>query len=238
MIKNPTPTRRALLVWQRPLEENGRRDRCAVAELTQHSNGFHFEYFPEQQLRAAREAGFSGYPGLPIGDPNLNPIARDVLMRRLPPRGRADFSEFLQRFGLPFDAQYSDLTLLTYTGARLTSDSFSICETFDGFSAPFTYVFDVAGIRHYASVYNDLRQGEPVIFERERENQYDANAIRLADSRGLTISYVNRLQASVIGNWVDQNMISAEIYRVNGRPQYPRVFIKANICVADGTLAA
>lgn len=228
MIQNPIPTRRALLVWQRPLDESGRRDRCAVAELVEGSEGIGFRYFDQAQLDPACEAGFNEYPGLPVGSSDLNRIASDVLMRRLPPRERADFSELLARFGLPPDQDYTDPTLLAYTGARLTSDSFSICETFDGFEGRFSYVFDVAGSRHYVDC-NQLEQSEAIFFEREPANEHDPNAIRLARGDGETVGYVNRLQAETVGHWIDNGSIIGSVFRVNGRAQYPRLFVRADV---------
>lgn len=237
MIETPTPTRRALLVWQRPLDETGRRDRCAVAELVQRAEGVSFRYLDETQLDAACEAGFNGYPGLPIGSPDLDRIALDVLMRRLPPRERADFSDLLLRFGLPDEQEYTDLTLLAYTGARMTSDSFSVCETFDGFDGPFSYVFDVAGNRHYVD-YNQLEPSETILFQREPTNEQDPNAIRLAREDGSTVGYVNRLQAEVVGRWIDSGAISGRVFRVNGRAQYPRLFVHADIETSPRAAAA
>ncbi len=228
MIVNPIPTRRALLVWQRPLDASGRRDRCAVAELVQEAGGVNFRYLGHEQLDVAAEAGFSGYPGLPIASGNLSQIASDVLMRRLPPRDRADFSELLARFGLPADHTYTDLSLLAYTGARLTSDSFSVCETFDGFEGAFSYVFDVAGNRHYVD-YNELEPGEAIYFEHESTNPVDSNAIRLAREDGETVGYVNRIQAQTVRSWLFNGTVDATVFRVNGRIQYPRLFVRANI---------
>ena len=228
MIVNPIPTRRALLVWQRPLDENGRRDRCAVAELIQEADGVNFRYLGREQLDVAAEAGFSGYPGLPIASGDLSRIASDVLMRRLPPRNRADFSDLLARFGLPTDHTYSDLSLLAYTGARLTSDSFSVCETFDGFEGTFSYVFDVAGSRHFVD-YNELDLGEAIYLEHEPTNPVDSNAIRMALEDGRTVGYVNRLQAPTVRSWLVNGSVDAAVFRVNGRLQYPRLFVRANI---------
>jgi hypothetical protein len=227
MIDNPISTRRALLVWQRPLDQTGRRDRCAVAELVQAEDGVNFQYFDREQLGVAEQAGFSGYPGLPIAAENLSRIASDVLMRRLPPRDRADFSDLLVRFGLPGDRPYTDLSLLAYTGARLTSDSFSVCETFDGFEGAFSYVFDVAGNRHYN--YNVLETGEAIFFEHEPANSMDPNAIRLAREGGETVGYINRLQAPTVRSWLFNGSVDATVFRVNGRLQYPRLFVRANI---------
>lgn len=237
MILNPIATQRALLVWQRPLDQTGRRDRHAVAELLQLKDRVSFRYFDEEKLSTAREAGFVGYPGLPTDGSDLDRVAMDVLMRRLPPKERGDFGSLLERFGLPQQREYSDLSLLAYTGARLTSDSFSICETFEGFELPFTYIFDVAGNRHYPS-YSQLSESEPLRFEREAENLADPNAIKIARMDGTTVGYVNRLQANAVGRWLDAGEVSASVFRINGRPEYPRLFVRAEIAPSSGSLAA
>ncbi len=144
MIEHPIHTQRALLAWQRPLGSGGRLNPHAVAELVQAAGRFSFRYLDDEELEPARLAGFTFHPGLPFGSSELDRIAEEVLVRRLPPRHRLDFDELLRRFGLPPDQEYPALTLLAYTGARLTGDSFSVCETFDGFEPPFSYVFDVA----------------------------------------------------------------------------------------------
>ena len=86
MIENPIHTQRALLVWQRPLgQSDDRRDRFAVAELVQGEGQASFRYFDDSRIVNAKNAGFNGYPGLPIESEHLDQIAMGVLIRRLPP---------------------------------------------------------------------------------------------------------------------------------------------------------
>ena len=227
MIENPIHTRRALMAWQRPLGSGKRRDRFAVAELVQNGICLSFRYLDDQELEPARQVGFTGYPGLPFGSPQLDRIAEEVLMRRLPPKERPDYGEFLERFGLPSDEYYPALTLLAYTGARMTGDGFSVCETFDGFEPPFTYVFDVAGSRHCKDLYNELKKGDRLRLEREPDNEHDPDAVRIVQIDGTKAGYVNRLQAKAVGRWLDDDGMSARVFRANGRIDYPRLFVRA-----------
>ena len=229
MIENVIQTQRALLVWQSPLDQRGRRDRIPVAEIMDRDGVVSFRYLEEDRLNAAKDQGFKGYPGLPFGTENGDSTSMDVLIRRLPPKQRDDFGEILERFGLPADGAYSDLSLLAYTGARMTSDSFSVCETFDGFEPPFTYLFDVAGYRHNHRESGEVENGDPVRFVRERNNPVDANAVRIDRADGSKVGYVNRLQAEKVGEWLDEGAINATVLRVNGRIQYPRMFVLAEI---------
>lgn len=161
---------------------------------------------------------------------NLDRIAMEVLMHRLPPRNRRDFKEVLRRFGLPADRDYTDLSLLAYTGARLTSDTFSVCDTFDGFEPPFTYVFDVAGYRHHRrNSDEEATDGDQLWFVRERDNPRDREAVRINRADGSQVGYVNRLQSEKVGAWLDQYDIKASVFRINGRAEYPRMFVRAEI---------
>ena len=163
MIEHPHP--------ELPLGSSARRDRHAVAELVQLEDHMEFRYLDDAQLEEARLAGFTIYPGLPINSTELDRIAEEVLIRRLPPRDREDFDQLLGRFGLPPNERYPALTLLAYTGARLTGDSFSICETFDGFEPPFSYIFDLVTTRSLQSA---------------------------ARADGTCVGYVNRLQTGAV----------------------------------------
>ena len=231
------PTQRALLVWQpplRPLEEGGRRDRRAVGELVRESDeNVSFRYFRNGDMENARSQGFDGYPGLPIRGQDNNRVGFEVLRRRIPPTEREDFSEILERFGLPAEFDHNDhLTLMAYTGARRVSDSFSICETFDGFDKPFTYMFDLANIRRDGNleVCDKLHPGEKMEFVREEDNKYDPNAIKVVRKNGRErAGYINRIQAKTVGQWVDEGRIEAEVFKFNGRAKYPRLYVRAYV---------
>lgn len=240
VISNPIATQRAHLVWQRPLESatDGRsRDRFAVAELNQSpdSDWVSFKYLDEDSLKAPCEQGFKGYPGLPFdakqSDNDRNAIA--LLRLRLPPSSRKDFGDMLEGFGLPPDWDPTDLSLLAYTGARQVHDSFSVCETFDGFDMPFSYVFDLAGVRHYRNACEKLSRGDVLEFVCDRENKYDPNAVKIVrpgePEDEATVGYVNRIQAKTVGQWLDNGMIRSKVLRFNGRPEYPRLFVHADV---------
>ena len=231
------PTQRALLVWQpplQPLEEGGRRDRRAVGQLVRESDGnVSFRYSRNGDMKAAREEGFDGYPGLPIWGRANNRVGFEVLRRRLPSTEREDFSEMLERRGLPAEFDREDhLTLMAYTGARQVTDSFSICETFDGFDEPFTYMFDLANIRRDGNleVCAKLHPGEEMEFVREEDNKYDPNAIKVVRKDGRErAGYINRIQAKTVGQWVDEARVKAKVFKFNGRAIYPRLFVRAYV---------
>ena len=238
MITDPIQTSRALLTWQRPLEQlspgqGTSRQRYAVAELVALGAGLGFSYKsdldPDNNLDSARGAGFRGYPGLALDVEHAPSKSTDVLKRRLPPDYRPDFNEFKERFGLSPAADFSLLSLLAYTGARLTSDSFGISETFDGFDHPFRYVFDIAGFRRYWQNAPDLDIGEALVFRHEPSNKYDCNAVEVVRKTGIRVGYVNRMQAPAVLRWLEHGNIESCVFRINGRSLYPRLFVMADI---------
>ena len=229
LITDPIQTQRALLTWQRPLNQNGSRGRTAVAELVQCEEGISFSYLSEEFLGPAHTAGFNGYPGLALTTKHKPETATDVLMRRLPSRSRPDFQEFIETFGLLCEARFAGLSLLAYTGARLVGDSFGVAETFEGFDHPFRYVFDIAGYRYYRDDVLDLALEEPVIFQREPTNPFDPDAVKVVRHNGARLGYVNRMQSQSVLRWLTHGSIEAYVFRLNGRPAYPRLFVMADV---------
>ena len=230
LIDTPVQTRRALLTWQRPLGYGGDRDRFAVGELSQGEEGVHFAYLPDG-VAAAEAQGFDGYPGLPMGRETRPDEAVRVLLRRLPPRGRSDFGEYLAGYGLDPAADISDLSLLAYTGARVISESdgFGVTETFEGFGRPFRYLFDVAGYRHYRPSLPDLAVGDALHFIPDDNNPKDDDAVEAVTATGARVGYANRLQAPVLREWMREAKIGLRVFRINPRPAYPRLFAMAEI---------
>ena len=230
MITDPIQTQRALLAWQAPLSEHGPRRRFAVAELVARGDHVVFSYRRGSwDIEDARNGGFASYPGLPVRDHGGDAAAFRLLRRRLPPPTREDFREFLEGFGLSPGARLSDLSLLAYTGARLTGDGFGIVETFDGFDRPFQYVFDIAGFRRYRDCAPDLAEGEAVTFRPDPRNQYDPGAVEVVCRDGVRLGYINRLQTEPVRAWLRRGTVEARVFRDNGRAAYPRLFVLARV---------
>jgi len=241
MIQNPIQTTRALLTWQRPLDAGEPRDRHVVGELRDSGDGIQFQYLSDDALAEAFELGFEGYPGLPIGTYQSEPRADNVeaiLMRRLPPIGRADFQRFKETFGLSVNAELTSLSLLAYTGARLTSDSFGVAETFDGFDGPFDYIFDVAGYRRYQQNSAGMVAGDTVRLVHERDNPHDENAVQVLNGNGDCLGYINRAQSAIIADRLLSCEISAHVFRFNGRQDYPKLFVYSSITPSGQQVAA
>ncbi|OUR80636.1 hypothetical protein A9Q83_00505 [Alphaproteobacteria bacterium 46_93_T64] len=241
MIENPIQTTRALLTWQRPLEAGEPRDRHIVGELRESKNGMQFQYLSDEALAEAFDLGFEGYPGLPIATYQSEPRSDNVeaiFMRRLPPIGRADFQRFKETFGLASNAELTSLSLLAYTGARMTSDSFGVAETFDGFDGPFDYIFDIAGYRRYTKNSAGMAVGDAVQLVQETDNPRDQNAVKVLNGNGDCLGYINRAQSEAIAHRLLSCSVNAQIFRFNGRQDYPKLFIYSRIQPSGRRIAA
>lgn len=230
MISDPIHTTSAHLIWQSPLEGVGSRRRLPVALMRAGDDEVvSFEYLKgTESYEKAVSEGFDGYTGIPL-ERNDTSDAIDTLGRRLPNSDRSDYAEFLARFGLQPAHNLSTLSLLAYTGAKLTSDSFSVADTFEGFDRPFQYIFDVAGRRHHIGDTPAPEKGQPVIFSSEPENEHDPFAVALLDENGNRFGYLNTCQAKAVTGWIANGSVTGSVFRVNGRTSYPRLFVIADI---------
>ncbi|MGR3662339.1 MAG: HIRAN domain-containing protein [Paracoccaceae bacterium] len=231
MIIDPIHTTSAHLVWQSPLGESGSRRRLPVALMRANADGegVSFQYlFDTPDFETAQSEGFDGYTGIPLDREDMS-AAIHTLGRRLPNAERPDYAGFLSRFGLNTQQNLSTLSLLAYTGAKLTSDSFSVADTFEGFDRPFQYIFDVAGRRHYVENTLTPQVGETVTFYADNGNLHDSNAVALLDDSGNKLGHINTCQARAVKSWLSDGSVSARVFRVNGRAIYPRLFVLADI---------
>lgn len=228
MIHDPIHTTAAHLIWQRP-DGAGSRDRLPVAIMRQCGEEVSFDYLHgTPEFERARREGFDGYIGIPLGRGDTSD-AITILGRRLLSKDRSDYAEYLSRFGISPDHNLPVLSLLCYTGARMTSDSFTVSDTFEGFDRPFEYIFDVAGRRHYIETTPNAMVDDVVRFECDDQNQFDDKAVLLRDMEGATIGYINRCQAPKVREWLTRGAIEAHVFRTNGTPTQPRLFVKAHI---------
>lgn len=220
-----------LLTWQ-PVGDNSRsRLRRIVARIERQADGgAKFRYMPgTEDFESAVDEGFEGHPAFKLDAAESNVGVLETLLRRLPPRKREDFAEFLATHRLPVPFEYSDFALLGYTGARLPSDGFSIVPVIEQNQVPCDLILEVAGFRHEPGASADkLAVGDEVSFECEDDNPYDANALAIMH-RGHRIGYVNRAMNTLVRAWLQHQRVSAKVERVNGKPERPLIYLRLEV---------
>ena len=219
---------RIWLVWQ-PSSPEHLGSRRVVGEVlrAEPQGGALFHYLEEtEDFQAARAEGFDGYPAFKLSSRVHSQGVLDAFMRRLPPRNREDFGDYLIQHRLPEGFASTDMALLAYTGGKLPGDRFEFCADLDGARPPFELVIEIAGFRHQDQVKpTDLVLDDPVLFIPEPDNQHDCHAIAI-HYNGQRIGFVGRAHTPEFHAWTAKGYsIEATIERINGKPERPLIYL-------------
>jgi hypothetical protein len=236
-----------MLAWQAP-DHMHNRFRWSVGQIKPTGDSFSLRYFaPGSEFENHNNGkryeeivglGYVGYAAFSTKVREHTAGVIEAFNRRLPPRGRSDFADYMKHFRLRNFETLSNFALLGKTEATLPSDGFSIVDPLDGDTPSCDLLLEVAGHRYYAKNLGDrIRIGAQVEISPEPTNEYDSNAVRFSID-GLTIGYVNRLQATAFNQWLKTAKIRAVIERVNGKPERPRVFLFVQVRPAGAQIAA
>lgn len=231
-----------LVTWQAVDERAEDRTRRVVATVERSSDGEGavFRYaVGTGDFEAARSAGFKGLPSFSLSEvETTGPAVIESLMRRLPPRKREDFIEFLSRHRLPARFELSDLALLAYTGAKLPSDGISFVPVFPRNAACLDLLVEVAGLRHvFTGDPSSIRTGDAVTFSGCPNNMFDPDAVGVF-WRGMHLGYVNRAMRSQFNDWMASGALTAEVERINGKPERPLVYLRVKVRKQGGERTA
>lgn len=223
---------RLLLTWQPVDEDAPQRTRRTVGEVLCGTNdaGMVFHYLQgTPDFVAAQAAGFQGFPAFPLDSTEVRHGVHETLMRRLPPRKREDFADFLTRHRLPSPFPHSDMALLGYTGAKLPSDGFALVPEFPLDAVPCDYLMEVAGLRHvYKGLMADIHDGDAVSFQPEPSNPVDADALAVLHE-GRALGYVTRTLRPNFHAWLSTRKVTAIVERQNGKPERPLVYLRISV---------
>ncbi|MFH1714789.1 MAG: HIRAN domain-containing protein [Elusimicrobiota bacterium] len=221
------------LVWKDP---KGRSLRV-IAKLERDNGGARLTYLVDtDDFKLAQKNGFMCYPAFPDINRTYTINVLEVFSKRIPPRQREDYNEFLAEIRLPANAGVSDFALLGYSEVRLPSDGYAIINPFDEVDSDCEFLSEIAGLRYYDKAINllknqQIKKGVSVAIMPDDDNQYDNNAVKVL-FKDQTIGYVNRIQAKTIRRWLSTGKkVLAEVEKINGSEDRPSVilFIKVRV---------
>lgn len=221
---------RLLLVWQSLGGEGEERLRRIVGELLRknvNDSDVVFRYLRNTlDFELARQNGFLGYPAFKLKKEAICYGVLETFLRRLPPRGRLDFEDYLENFRILPDMEISDFSLLGYSEAKLPGDGFSIINPLDEARPPFEFLTEISGFRYFEGMKLDLKVGDPVGFEEEPDNRIDPFAVRVMVGKN-KIGYINKVQANSLRRFLKRKIFGF-IDRINGISEQPvvKLFIK------------
>lgn len=216
-----------LLAWQSSDEKH--RTRYVVAELNRIGDKIDLTYLVDSEyFRKAQSKGFESYPAFQdIHKTHHNVL--DTFMRRLPPRTRGDFSQYMEGLRLKPDTQLSDFALLGYSGAKLPSDGFSLIHPFNGADGAFELMLDAAGLRHIQKNHDEIKIGDTATFLKAFNDDSQEESIHIMVD-GKHIGYVNRGLLPSFFAWMNSGRIeNAWIEKVNGTPGRSTVYLYVKV---------
>ncbi len=225
-IEHIVEPHRLFLSWQRPMVGQERRTRRIVGEIERDGERVVFRYLTDSDdFKKASKEGFQGFPTfLPEKQSEFTVGVLDAFTRRLPPRKREDFSQYLAQYRLPENFDASDMTLLSYTGAKLPGDGFELVPDLTGIKPPFEILMEVAGFRHHDVGVNAISIGDSVGLVREHDNPVDPDAIAVTHAQG-QIGYIPRPFCHAVDGWLRNFGCEGHIERINGKPDRPLVYL-------------
>lgn len=227
--------KRLTLTWEPPLAVPG-RTRWIVGEVRRMSDGVEFRYLKgsefsrENNGRSESELKSAGYFGYPAFDSRgsdrvvFDDHVLEAFLRRLPPSSRSDFGAYLEHYRIQPTDRISPMALLGATEARLPGDGFSLVDPFDPEQVFCDAVIEVAGHRHYPASRAVLCPGQSLELTHEPDHAHDPHAVRIS-ADGVTIGYVNRVQAPSVSTWIRTREVGASLLRLNGSTSKPRAFV-------------
>ncbi|AJI96701.1 hypothetical protein BD65_1883 [Yersinia ruckeri] len=230
LIQNMFEPFRLMLTWQ-PASGGSR---FVVGELIRDSqDNVVFNYLLETEpFINAQAKGFQGFPAFDIKNRTHSNDVMQTFMRRLPPRRREDFLDYLNNFRLPETFNGSDFALLAYTGGKVAGDGFSFVPDLSSVKTPFDYVMEVAGTRYIIEEgrlnLNEIEIGDEVAFINEDDNPKDCNAIIVAKNQN-RLGYVNQALCVALRHFAKTNKVSGVVVRKNGTPERPLVYVMLSV---------
>lgn len=238
--------RELFLAWQ-PSDTAAERMRWAVGLVSPRGEEFELRYFePDSEFERLNSSktfdqlqalGYVGYPAFSAGQLVHREGVRAALMRRLPPRQRSDFEEYIKQFRLKPGTSITDLALLARTEAKLPSDGFSLVDPLDPSASRCDLMLEVAGYRHYPKLHDWIEVGARAELLAEPENEFDPNAVQIRVA-GEKIGNINRLQASTFLHWLRTCKVEATIERLNGSTDRPRAYVFVRVAPSEIRRAA
>lgn len=219
-IMEPT---RLLLTWQPTTGGT----RYVVGQIDRQQDGAYvFTYhFHSDDYVKAQEKGFVGHPAFSLKSGEHTNNVLDPFVRRLPPRKRKDFAEYLAQHLLPYPFEGSDFALLGYTGAKSPGDGFCLVPDPVIFNGEGELLFEVAGTRYQEGLdLSKVMVGDLVELVPETDNPFDPHAIAVIHDSG-KLGYINKVLCKELKRKIAKHKVSAFVAKKNGTAERPLVYL-------------
>lgn len=223
-IENIVEPTKLLMTWSS--SEQIHRTRYTIAELHKVGDKVTLRYLANtKDFREAQKKGFESYPAFPNTDIEYDHGVVDVLMRRLAPKSRSDYSQYLTNYRIKPETKLSNFGLLGYTGARLPSDGFAIINPFFKTEGPFEFLVEIAGYRHLSKTEASTLIGSKASFRKNFDNERQEDTVEIFINETHT-GYITRALVPDFIAWMKSGRIKDSwVEKINGNPGHPLIFL-------------
>ncbi|MBO5376986.1 MAG: DNA-binding protein [Ruminiclostridium sp.] len=201
------------LIWKDPLT----RQNFTIGKLGSGSKYF-FEYAAD--IGKAEKNGWTKFEVFPEEKLYESDALFPVFASRLPDKKRRDIDKILEKYGL---STFDEFELLRKSEGRLPIDTYSFIDPIFPDDQTVQRDFYIMGVRHHAlcegkdcSLLPMINVEDELIFEKEPENEFDINAIKVQTSAGDILGYVPRYYNEAILERLKKSMTySCKIIDIN-----------------------
>ena len=177
------------LIWKDPIT----RTNFTIGKISR-SKKYTFEYCGD--FAKAETCGWSRLESFPDEKIYESEVLFPVFASRLPDKKRRDIDKILEKYELP---KYDEFELLRKSEGRLPIDTYSFIDPIFPELETVQRDFYIMGIRYHMPCKGEncdllpkVNIGDEVYFEKEPQNQYDSNALRILTQNGDFLGYVPR----------------------------------------------
>ena len=209
-----TKTNRYLfLIWKDPQT----RQNFTIGKLGKGPK-YSFEY--SDDVGKAEKNGWTKFEVFPDEKIYESDVLFPVFASRLPDKKRRDIDKILEKYSL---SSFDEFELLRKSEGRLPIDTYSFIDPIFPDDQTVQRDFYVMGVRHHASCKGEdcsllplISIGDELVFEKEPENEFDVNAIKIQTLAGDVLGYVPRYYNEAILERLKKNMTySCKIIDIN-----------------------
>ncbi len=177
------------LIWKDPIT----RKNFIIGKLSRNGK-YTFEYCKD--FGEAEAYGWSKLEVFPEEKIYESEVLFPVFSSRLPDRKRRDIDKILEKYEL---SEFDEFELLRKSEGRLPIDTYSFVDPIFPENETIQRDFYIMGIRHNAPCKGEacellpkVNVGDELYFEKEPQNEYDHNAIRIVTHNQELLGYVPR----------------------------------------------
>ncbi|MBQ4601990.1 MAG: HipA N-terminal domain-containing protein [Clostridia bacterium] len=191
------------LIWKDPQT----RQNFTIGKLG-YGSKYTFEY--SRDVGKAEKNGWSKFEVFPDEKNYESEVLFPVFASRLPDKKRRDIDKILEKYNL---SEFNEFELLKKSEGRLPIDTYSFIDPIFLEDDTIQRDFHIMGVRYHTPckgndclLLPEVTVGDKLILEKEPENQFDVNAIKVLTQSGELLGYVPRYYNEAILERLNKNM--------------------------------